>query len=157
MFCFLILCLCLHLLPILKGRHFGSLINLGLSLIGKLQVRIRSGWSYSFALKYTPHHPIPSSKTLFFRYFSLSVCRGAQSLGKMSRLICLSQPISNQWWVMLQNCGEERGNQDGSHENSSYLPRMPWTSKILYIKRAGRYGGLNIKVIFLLLKIKETM
>ena len=32
-----------------------------------------------------------------------------------------------------------------------------WTSKILYIKRARRYGGLNIKVIFLLLKIKERM
>lgn len=120
---FLILCLCLHVLPILKGRHFGSLINLGLSLIGKLQVRSRSGWSKSSALKYTPCHPIPSSKTLFFRYFSLSVCRGVQSLGKTSGLICLSQPISNQWWVMLQSCGEGRGNQDGLRENSSYLPR----------------------------------
>lgn len=52
---------------------------------------------------------------------------------------------------MLQSCGQGRV----QHKNPSHLPIWPWTSEILHIKRDRRYGGLNIKVIFLLLKIKE--
>lgn len=56
--------------------------------------------------------------------------------------------------VLFWCCGEERGTER-SLKQLSYPPTEPQSSEISQVKRAGRSGGLKVKVIFLLLRIKR--
>lgn len=48
-----------------------------------------------------------------------------------------------------------KGEQSAVWKQLSSLPTEPQSSEISQVKRAGRSGGLNIKVIFLLFRIKK--